>query len=294
MIEIQCSGGGWGWHQDDPVSLWMRIYVENQLVAEQYHHGTWYITGGVYAAVRASTTDRAVMCTADGSMASGVASGTILGSGPGSVTVKMAAFIPYPWVPNPTDSTTIFEGDNRSFGYANVGSRMTTLIDVYNPAVNDGDILGGPWHEADLTTEYDTETSVPYPPGTYISSAAYNDWVWGYPMKTRWGFGDTSANSCSVQRLGPGLGFSRHSLHCVGSASNPLLLIDAAIDWDLTFTFKYGFNQVEYQVEGCTDGFPAYEAYANGIPLFQESDNGNFLSLFPPCDRNIQTSGVFQ
>jgi hypothetical protein len=47
FIQITWYGGAWAWHHDDNVSLWMRIFVENQLVAEQYHHGTWYITGGV-------------------------------------------------------------------------------------------------------------------------------------------------------------------------------------------------------------------------------------------------------
>jgi hypothetical protein len=295
-IELSCDGGAWADDiEDDWVYLQMWLFVEGQQVAYNLFPARGEAYGNLTVSVRASTIDRRVECDVSGSYSSASASGTILGSGPGSMTVKIAAFIPYEWVGNPWNTFRIFEGDNRSFSYTGPTSRVDTIIDVFNPAVNDADILDGPYHNADLTIEYEASTSLDAPmPFGHITQAARDDWIYETPMKTRWAFSDTSGNSCDVQRLGAGPGYSRQQLHCIGAASNPVVMIGADIDWDLTFVFKYGFNKVEYSVTGCTDGFPAYEAYANGTPLFQAEDSHRVDDLMPPCDRSIDQSGVIQ
>jgi hypothetical protein len=99
----------------------------------------------------------------------------------------------------------------------------------------------------------------------------------------------------SPQRLGPDSatpnGGSTNRVHCFGAVANPLIAGSPDIDWDLTFTFRWGDSRIHYTVEGCHDGFPAYEAYMNNSPLMQHSDNGRISSLFPPCDRTVYETG---
>jgi len=294
-IELSCDGGAWADDIDDDwVYLQMWLFVEGQQVAYNIFPARGESYGNLTVSVRASTVDRRVECDVSGSYSSASASGTILGSGPGSLNVKVDAFIPMEYVPNPMSTDHIFEGDNRWFDYADVSSRLYSIIDLLNPAVNDGYVLDGPFDEAGLTVEYDVETSVREECGYHICDDARNDWTWDNTLKTRWAFADVSSSCDNVQNLGPGPGYSRQSWHCVGAGNNPLVFASPDIDWDLTFTFTYGFNKVEYVIDGCRDGFPAYEAYGNGTPMLQAPDNGNVFSLYPPCDQTVQTAGVIQ
>jgi hypothetical protein len=273
------------------LSLW--IYVEGQQVAYGEFEGEGTAYGYVETWVRASTQDRYAECDSSGPYADGSDSGTIPGSGPGSATIKIDAFIPEEWVGNPWNPYRIFEGDYRPFGYYQGSARGVTVYDVLNPAVNDGDVLDGPYHEAGLSVEYDIPTSLDnIPPYGHITDAARNDWTWDVPMKTRWAMADTSGMSCSPPaRQGPSGDFSTHQIHCTTSVSIPLAAAPA-IQWDLTITLGYGENQIRYTVVGCHSYFPAFETYVNGYPLFQHSDSGNPNDLFSGCAYNVSSSGV--
>jgi hypothetical protein len=69
--------------------------------------------------------------------------------------------------------------------------------------------------------------------------------------------------------------------------SNPLIPFSPDIDWTFTLTIVFGSNSVHWSVEGGRDGFPSYEAYLNGNPLFTASDNGDPLSLIGSGDTAI-------
>ena len=143
---------------------------------------------------------------------------------------KIAALIPDEWVGNPWWLTRIFEGDYRDFDPYNGTSRIQTVYDVFNPAVNDGDVYSGPHNTSGLTVEYDKDSSLTFPPFGNITGQARADWCWedcggtAPRMKTRWAFGDTSGTNCSApQRLGPQRGclLTRHQLLVVGVDSVP-------------------------------------------------------------------------
>jgi hypothetical protein len=296
FIEIQCYGGAWAWHHDDNVSLWMRIYVENQLVAEQYHHGTWYVTGGVHASVRASTQDRSVSCYADGSGILAQASGTILGSGPLSVRVTTGAFIPEEWVDHPGDMDIIFGGDNRGFQEDAATARVAQVTDVYNSAVSDDSYLSGPHNYTGLTTAYDRDTSLTSYWGNLLP-AAFHDWVPGYPMKISWAFASTSGFSHEYTRMGPAPwdGTSTVQHISIGSAADPLIAFAPAVDYRMVFQLTFGLNKVQYRLTGCHDGFPAYEAYINGTAVYTRWATGNVFAMFGYCDTDIGVqTGVIQ
>lgn len=256
--------------------------------------------------VAASTQNRAIFCQIDyyyrdagslyylGSDSDGK---TLQGSGPGSGTLKISTFIRPNWVAHPINIYRVFAGDDRSFAPYNVTSRTVTIYDIANPAVNDVNDLDSPHQDVGITEEYDVASNpsaldAPMPFGR-ITQLAKDDWTWGSPLKTRWDWASTSSMACyPPERLGPDDGQgSTNRVRCFGSVSNPLVAGSPAIDWDLTFTFRWGENKVQYTVDGCHDGYPAYEAYLNGSTLFQHSDNGNPWSLFPPCDHNVHETG---
>lgn len=64
------------------------------------------------------------------------------------------------------------------------------------------------------------------------------------------------------------------------------------MEYQITLIFDSG--HIEYALEGCHDGFPSYEAYINGVPIITDVDNGDPLSLFPPCDVPVEEEGVIQ
>lgn len=221
----------------------------------------------------------------------------LLGSGPGSATIKLAAFIPYEWVGNPFNWFRVFGGDGRSFAYVG-SSRAQTVLDVLNPAVNDGDLLSGPYHDTGLTTEYDIATSLTAPPPFgQLRQEARDDWTWDDTLKTRWAFAGTSDLDCSdIQRLGPdpATESSAHVFTCEGAVSNPLVAASPDIDWRITLTLRYGQNRVRYTVSGCVDPFPAFEVYVNGSAVVLSGDSGNVDDLFYYCSKAINESGELQ
>jgi hypothetical protein len=225
------------------------------------------------------------------------ASGFLLGSGPGSASIKVDAFLRYEWIGNRFGSIgRIFGGDNRDFGEFNGTSRIQTLYGVYNPAVNSSDVLFPPSNDSGQAIEYEADTSLTNPPFGNITDAARNDWIWDVPMKTRWAFGDTSQVNCdSPQRLGPtadGLA-SAHRFHCTGSSGNPLVAAPP-IRWDLDITLTYGLNKIKAEVTGCHGYFPSFEMYVNHFPVFQHTDSGNPDDLFYGCARSVSESWEIQ
>jgi hypothetical protein len=297
FIDLECYGGGWADTIDDPVYINIQIFVEGQMVANQSAFGWGYVDGGVGPTVRASTQDRSVECDLSAApYGEAVATGTLLGSGPGSATLQIAAFIRQNWVLNPANIFRIFGGDDRGFSAYGGTSRFQTNYDVYNPAVNDEDVLFGPLHSPGLTQEYEVSTSLDnIPPFGRLTADALNDWVWDVPMKTRWQTSDISGMDCSPpQRLGPSDATSSHQIHCTANVSDPLVWLAPGVKWDLTITLTYGLDNIHYAVSGCHSYFPAFEAYANGAPLFQDAGSDNPSDLLYGCGASVSVSGDIQ
>jgi hypothetical protein len=272
------------------------LKVAGQQVASNHYELYGYNKVGIRADVQASTQNRQVDCTADTTYGTISASGWLLGSGPGSATVKIDTFIPPNWIGHPTNVYRVFGGDDRDFGYYQGSSRVVTVYDVYNPAVNSADVLSGPYHQAGMTQEYDIGTSLDAPPPYgRITGTALNDWTWDNTLKTRWAMADTGGMSCtSPQRLGhPTELTSAHKFQCTAQASDPLLW-SPSVRWDLTLTLTWGENKIHYEITGCHSYFPHFEAYVNGASLFQDVGTDNAVDLFYGCAVSVSRSGDIQ
>ncbi len=216
---------------------------------------------------------------------------TLPGSGPNAANLKISAFIAQNWVNHPYDSDRIFGGDFRGFEPYNVSSRAVTVYDILNPAVNTQNEVAPPYHATGLTQEYDYGTSLDFYPFGRLSWEAKDDWEWGPPKKTRWHDAGASGMYCNaIERLGIDGSYASNRVRCVASVSNPLVAFAPAIDWDVTFTMRWGERKIRVTATGCRDGFPSYEAYVNGRTVFNLSDDGNVFSLFPPCEGSVNAT----
>lgn len=292
-IHLECTGQAHADYIEDTAYLYLQIFVDGDEVANGWFEGN-PANGYIDAWIRASSFDRTGECDSSGPYADGTDWGDIPGAGPGSVDIVIRSFIMQEWIGNPADmGISIFEGDNRSFQAYGGTARITTVYDVLNPAVNDGDILSGPYFGAGMTVKYDRDTSLAPPPFGPISQQAKDDWTPGYPMKLDWAIAPTDGMWCSAPaRQGPSpYDFtSTHTFTCVASAANPLVDGSPSIDSRFYFTFKYGNGyRAEYWLDGCHDAFPSTEVYANGIPLLEDTQSSDFLDLYANCGTTIYT-----
>lgn len=180
---------------------------------------------------------------------------------------------------------------------------MTIALNMLNSAVSNDLMLGNPIYGVGESVDYDAETSLSdypnmgwaAPIGGFIISAARNDWQWGIDKKLHWGYADTSGLHCDwPQALGADSynAVSRVQVYCRAEAYYPWHSAAPAIDFRYTVTLTFGKNQIEWSVEGCRDGFPAYEGYLNGQALFQHADNQTPSSLFAVCGQTFTEQGV--
>jgi hypothetical protein len=218
-------------------------------------------------------------------------------AGPGSVTFVTRSFLRYNWIPHPFFPGVIYGGDDREFGYYGGSARLSLVADIYNPGINDGNWLGGPWTSAGLTESYDLDSSLDNLPwlGGRLTQEARDDWETGGDKKLNWGYADVGDSGCdSFDRLGDQLGAWTSSvrLHCAIHGGNPLVPLAPDIDWSFTLTLTFGFDGCAYVLDGERDGFPSYEAYLNGTPILQEQDNGDLWSMFPWGTVSFHSSGV--
>jgi len=157
-----------------------------------------------------------------------------------------------------------------------------------NPAVNSYNEVGPPYHYTGQSVEYEYDTSLTFYPFGRISIEARNDWVEGPPMKIRWTFGATDGMHCDpIQRLGINGPTASNRVFCKASARYPFIEFAPKIDWEVTLTMKWGERKIVVTATGCRDGFPSYQAHINGQKVFHLHDDGNAMSLFPPCEYSI-------
>jgi len=272
------------------------ISVDGQEIEHRYYEVYDYYEVTLNESVPASPQNRGVACWVSGTLGFAATNGTIQGSGPGSATVKIDTFIPANWIMNPGNYFRVFGGDDRSFDYFGGSSRMVTVYDVFNPAVNDGDVLSGPFHQTGMTQEYDYPTSLDaMPPYGRLTSQAINDWTWDDTLKTRWAMADTSGMSCtSPTRLGhPSDQTSAHEFRCTAQASDPLIW-SPYVRWDLTIRLTWGLNKIHFEISGCHSYFPHFEAYLSGGVMFQHVGSNSPSDMFYGCASGVSASGDVQ
>lgn len=227
------------------------------------------------------------------------------GAGPRENYVLIEAFIPYewlakPWDPaEPTEDDKVMEGDERGFGFHQFGAsyRLATAFQLLNPAYEDIDFGSlAPMHSTGTSVEYHAESSLtdypnmgwgPPAGGGSLRQEAKDDWIPDNYLKVRYTNPSNAGMGCySPLRLGQteGEGTSAHSIYCWGAASYPFHSVAPSIDWEVTLTFKYGFDKVEGKAEGCKDEFPAHAAYGRETTvLYETPDNENPYSVGYPC-----------
>jgi hypothetical protein len=212
--------------------------------------------------------------------------------GPLTARLKVRSFIQAQWLPAPDDTRDIFEGDDRSFCEECKTDRVNESVDVFNPLRSATDLVNtgapNPFISTFLTQRYDWSTSLDQ--NGVLTQQAIDDWTLGYPMKLAWALSDFSSSSCTVTRFG---GNGMH-LHCIASASNPLVAFAPAIDTDYTVDLTFYPANIHFVMNGCHDSFPSHEMYINSVTIFNDVDDGNPLSLFEPCGLTVYAQGDIQ
>lgn len=213
---------------------------------------------------------------------------------PASARIRLNAFIRYEYVFDPVQTEYIFEGDNRTFCEACGTDRVSQEVTAVNPLMFEENTADGPYHSSWITQKYDWMTSLntsvePWP----LTQEAREDWVEGWPMKVAWAVSNLDDAFCDVTRIGPEP-TNQIQVYCGVATSNPLIVFAPAVDMEYEINLTFGSGEIEYELEGCHDGFPSYEVYINGVPIITDVDNGNPNSMFPPCDISIEREGVIQ
>jgi hypothetical protein len=291
ILGLYCNGEVTAPYLTYPIDMRLTIYVDGQDIRTQVFNGVGGISSFITADVRASVSDRVAECRLQSAIGGNKSAFfTIPGAGPGSVTLKIAAFIPEefqvaPW--SSEESIRLVGGDERGFQYTGGDSRIVQIFEVLNPAVNNDTVLSGPHSYPGMSMEYEFDTSIQ--PGSdplRLRQEAKDDWEPGPPMKLTWGFADVSDVYCDApQRLSQEYGFLTSSLliHCKAAARYPFHFLAPDIDYDYTVRLTFYNNGFDYVVSGCHDDFPSQELYLNGHTVLNDP-HGSVFGIFPPCD----------
>jgi hypothetical protein len=273
--------------------LTLSLNIEGEVKTEQFHG----LGGGehrIEMTVPAKAYDRLVECSAGTSFgAGGYATGILKNSGPAVVRITVGAFIPHEWIMGPSIfADRVYEGDDRGFREDAGSSRIAAVIDVVNPAYSVSPSEHHPY--AGFSQEYEGSSSLSEPP-SHLTPAARNDWMWGPPHKTKWGSTSTDNVWCAPRSLGPDPehGVTRLRVLCKGAANNPLV-ISPDIDYEFDFELTFGQGKIAYKLTGCHDGYPAYEAYIGGAPVYtQPPISATPWGVFGFCTYPILEAGEF-
>jgi hypothetical protein len=290
-LQITVGCAFWAW-APTTFEVSIGIQVDGEQMEVRHYAGFEYLSGDVQVTVNASTHDRQMYCYVWSTYGSYQSSATLKGSGPTTGRVEIKSFIPSQYLINPFLPWTLFQGDDRGFGSC-CTSRMTTVYEVFNPALNSTDVWGEQ-HFTGETVLYDGFTSLDS--FFNLTDEAKNDWEPGPPLKMAWENAVPITMGCTPpQRLGPNpsVPSSTHQFNCYGAASDPLVPIAPPVTWNITIKLEYGNNQVKYQTTGCISWFPAFEVYVNGSAIFQSTSTESPTDLFYGCGKDAFGSGVF-
>ncbi|HEX2095203.1 MAG TPA: DUF3238 domain-containing protein [Longimicrobiaceae bacterium] len=184
-----------------------------------------------------------------------------------------------------------FEGDTRGFDPNATSFRTRQTVTVVPDGTLDPDGLKDGTSPANLTG-----TTRAYAPDALpILDAADDDGILGdCTLLHDVGQASTGAMSVAVTRTGSW----SVRVRLAGSAANPLVAAAPAIDWDLMLDLDVGAGTPQWQLTGLEDGFPAFELYVNGTPIYQRNapppySTGDLNKLRPHAgDVRVNRSGT--
>jgi len=191
-------------------------------------------------------------------------------------TISIETYIPEAFLLSP-GLNYIYDGGTKTFQYADLLGPRATRDLLYN----------GPHNSTGLTIEWDTVTSAG--PGG-VTQEAFDDWVWGHPMKLRLAHAPTSSMRCNAQKVNADVG----SLYCTGDISNPLWDWGPlnSIGYEFTITLNLNGSSPFYTVIGNHDGFPNYRITLDGREIyFYDHGSQTVLSLGWPWEQHASTLG---
>ena len=177
----------------------------------------------------------------------------------------------------------IFSGDGRSFSY-NAGTHRTLQNTIVNLAPQNPPAIGVP-----VRNFCETKSYLPSQ-GSRVAGQPF--WWWTIkPNQSSRAIGKLalapSNNNVSVERVNN----TTVRVALVLDAPNPLVTGSPGIGAGINIFLRKQNGANQYRVEGIHDGFPAYELYINGTPVYQFDPKAraqNPLSLGPPREWNVQ------
>lgn len=184
-----------------------------------------------------------------------------------------------------------FAGDNRGFGPDASSYRLRQAVTVIPEASRDADGLseGSVLNAAGELRAFAEDAMADGVIDAADEDGAANDCT----LFQRAYRPETDAMSVTVTRTGP----NTVAVRLAGTLDTPLAgpaRVLGALDWDLTVTIEKRGEQAFYTVSGAHDGFPAWELYINGSPVY-EMDPGpppyrfgrDLRKLLPPLDTRV-------
>jgi len=183
-----------------------------------------------------------------------------------------------------------FAGDTRGFDPGSPSFRTRQTVTVVPDASLDADGVkdGVPVaNQTGITRAY-AANALP------ILDDADNDGVlYDCSLLHAVGQASNAAMSVVTTRTGP----SSVRVHLTGSAADPLIPVVApSVDWDLTLDLDQATGH--WSLSGLEDGFPAFEMYINGMPIYQRNapppyGNGDLKKLLDGHgDVTVSASGT--
>lgn len=219
-----------------------------------------------------------------------------------NIEITIRLFIPSQIVsiPDPTGLLPVYGGDNRDFSMTD-GTHRALIKLVTNPDPGrESPIIGDPVLNFGVTHEYDRNDTEPVPNKP--------DWWWQIkPGVTPISKPDTQVVTPDRFRVefikinSPDIWRLRFTISA-SLAATKWLVRNVAFDIDAQFSLDLKplppeegeiLGKVQYFLWGQHDGFPAYEVYLNGHPVYQynpETRGASPTNLAPPMDQNFATN----
>ena len=223
--------------------------------------------------------------------------------GGGEFAISFSSFIPANNVEGPPQALCVaqqptavrrlfFAGDDRAFSASATSFRTRQKVTVVSEEAVDPDGVKDGTTPQNLTGETRSYASDALDNGT-IDSADNDATLNDCHLLHETGLASTGNMHIEVSRTGP----HEVRVHLFGGAGNPLVFGSCSIDWDLTLTINTAGATPQYTLTGRHDGFPAYEVYVNGTPIYlfdpgpQPYGLGDLLRLCGTLDRSLNVSG---
>ncbi len=230
--------------------------------------------------------------------------------------ITFASFIPAPYVKAPPQflcqandkflmTQLYFHGDGRSFDPESDSYRIKQIANVTTGADTDGIVDGStPRNLVGVSKAYAQDALKDGKIDASDDDSKLNDCHLLHAIATA----SNKDMHVDVRRIND----MQTSVHMYGASKLPFdpeafypfnrqvapFLKAADIDWDFTIVVDTSSDIKTYSLKGKHDGFPAYEIYINGKPIYTRSPGpgpyslNQILSLFAPMEVSVTRAGV--